>query len=120
MPKKHCKKPTKTAHQDYSIPEAMFPSEPDIVGALREDERHASKTAPLVKSGTREAALVKLLQRRRGATVFDMIDVTGWLPHTCRAALSRLRKKGYAIERIDDPKTGSTYRLLKEKGDKKS
>ena len=27
-----------------------------------------------------------------------MIAATGWLPHTTRAALTGLRKKGYAID----------------------
>ena len=28
-----------------------------------------------------------------------MVETTGWLPHTTRAALTGLRKKGHAIEK---------------------
>ena len=41
-----------------------------------------------------------MLSRERGATLDALTEATGWLPHTTRAALTRLRKKGYVIERI--------------------
>jgi hypothetical protein len=36
-----------------------------------------------------------------------MIAVTGWLPHTTRAALTGLKKKGYAIssDKVDGVRT---------------
>ncbi|MDP9086079.1 MAG: DUF3489 domain-containing protein [Pseudomonadota bacterium] len=40
-----------------------------------------------------------LLRRKGGATLAELVAATGWLPHTTRAALSGLRKKGYGIER---------------------
>lgn len=43
--------------------------------------------------------LVALLERPEGATLAEMIAATGWLPHTTRAALTGLRKKGHALER---------------------
>jgi hypothetical protein len=41
-----------------------------------------------------------------------LIAATGWLAHTTRAALTGLRKRGYAvaIDRSDD-KRGSFYRI---------
>lgn len=48
---------------------------------------------------TKSAAIVSLLQRAEGATLADLIAATGWLPHTTRAALTGLRKKGHAIEK---------------------
>ena len=45
------------------------------------------------------AAIVGLLQRADGASVSELIAATGWLPHTTRAALTGLRKKGHVIER---------------------
>lgn len=41
-----------------------------------------------------------LLQRQGGATLEELVEATGWLPHTTRAALTGLKKKGHAIERI--------------------
>lgn len=48
-----------------------------------------------------KSELVKtLLERPDGATLPELIEVTGWLPHTTRAALTGLRKKGMTIERF--------------------
>lgn len=68
-----------------------------------------AKTILPVKLGTKNALIVKLMRRRRGASIHDMTRETGWLPHTCRAALTRLRHKGVAIERISVSNGGSTY-----------
>ena len=43
--------------------------------------------------------MVALLRREQGATLAELIEATGWLPHTTRAALTGLRKKGHVIER---------------------
>jgi hypothetical protein len=58
------------------------------------------------------AHVTELLQRAHGATIGELIDATGWLAHTTRAALTGLRKRGYAIA-IDrsDNERGSIYRI---------
>lgn len=48
---------------------------------------------------SKASAVVALLQRVEGATLPELIAATGWLPHTTRAALTGLRKKGHAIDR---------------------
>lgn len=48
---------------------------------------------------TKAAKLINLLQTRAGASLEDMTEATGWLPHTVRAAMTGLRKKGYVIEK---------------------
>ena len=40
-----------------------------------------------------------LLRRPEGTTLAELIAATGWLPHTTRAALTGLRKKGHAVTR---------------------
>ena len=50
-------------------------------------------------AGTKSAAVVALLSREDGATLDEMIAATGWLPHTTRAALTGLKKKGHVIVR---------------------
>lgn len=47
---------------------------------------------------TKRVQLAALLLRDEGATLDQMIAATGWLPHTTRAALTGLRKAGYAID----------------------
>lgn len=63
----------------------------------------AGPAAPSARAGTKAALLTDLLSREGGATLDDLTRATGWLPHTVRAALSGLRKKGYTIasEKVD-------------------
>ena len=49
------------------------------------------------RSGTKIAEVIELLQREDGATLTELAVTTGWLTHTTRAALTGLRKRGYAI-----------------------
>jgi hypothetical protein len=68
-----------------------------------------SLSAP--RDGTKLARVLESLQRDCGATLAELIAATDWLPHTTRAALTGLRKRGYAVT-IDrsDKERGSTYR----------
>ena len=43
------------------------------------------------------ASVVALLERTQGATLAEMVAATGWLPHTTRAALTGLKKKGHMV-----------------------
>ncbi|MFK8035137.1 MAG: DUF3489 domain-containing protein [Hyphomicrobiales bacterium] len=104
------------AGENAQVPANMFPPEPDILGPLTESEEASSKTARPVKAGSKEALLLETLRELNGASIFDMMEATGWLPHTCRAALTRLRQKGFAIERLDDPDSGSRYRAIHTAG----
>ena len=78
-------------------------SDPELIGAR-------AKTF-MPRAGSKLARVFDLLQRRCGATIPTLIEATGWLPHTTRAALTGLRKRGYAIahERIDGG--DSVYRI---------
>jgi hypothetical protein len=48
---------------------------------------------------SKTSAVLALLNREDGAFISELIAATGWLPHTTRAALTGLRKKGHVIER---------------------
>jgi hypothetical protein len=61
------------------------------------------------RDGTKIADVLGLLQRDEGATLEEVISATGWLPHTSRAALTGLRKRGYGIGRRARPEGGSAY-----------
>lgn len=52
------------------------------------------------KQITKTDKVIALLKRKQGATLDDLVNATGWLPHTTRAAMTGLRKKGHRIERI--------------------
>ena len=49
------------------------------------------------KPQTERALLMSMLQREEGATLAQLVEATSWLPHTTRAALTGLRKKGHVI-----------------------
>jgi Protein of unknown function (DUF3489) len=51
------------------------------------------------REGSKLAAVVDLLRREGGATIDQLADAMGWLPHTTRAALTGLRKRGFGIDR---------------------
>lgn len=55
--------------------------------------------SPSARAGSKTALLIDLLAGGGGATLADLTSATGWLPHTVRAALTGLRKKGHAISR---------------------
>ena len=59
---------------------------------------------------TKQALILGLLQRPEGATLPDLMAATGWLPHTTRAALSRMRQAGHLLEKRKG-ETGTVYRI---------
>jgi hypothetical protein len=63
------------------------------------------------RDGSKLAMVVERLQHANGATVVDLAQATGWLPHTTRAALTALRKRGYAVIRELIGARGSVYRI---------
>jgi hypothetical protein len=68
-----------------------------------------SLSAP--RDGSKLARVLELLQRDCGATIDEPIAATDWLPHTTRAAIAGLRKRGCAVT-LDrsDKERGSAYR----------
>jgi hypothetical protein len=53
-----------------------------------------------------------MLTKDKGATLAALVEAMGWLPHTTRAAMTGLRKRGFAIERTRHEKLGSVYRIV--------
>ena len=72
-----------------------------------------TKAATLLESSreTAPALVIEHLQRAAGATIIDLTQATGWLPHTTRAALTGLRKRGYAVIRERIGAGDSAYRI---------
>jgi hypothetical protein len=63
------------------------------------------------KAPTKIATVLTLLARKDGVPMADLMAATGWLPHTIRAAITGLRKRGHSIQRIK--RDGMTcYRIL--------
>jgi len=62
------------------------------------------------KPRTKQALVIEMLQRKEGSTISQLTEATSWLPHTTRAALTGLRKKGHVITatKVDG---ASVYRI---------
>ena len=62
-------------------------------------KQNTETPTPTPERQTKSDAVIALLQRSEGATLAELIEATGWLAHTTRAALTGLRKKGHVIEK---------------------
>jgi hypothetical protein len=73
--------------------------------------RHRSTKVDEPRPGSKRALIVKMLSKKSGATLEALVEATSWLPHTTRAALTGLRKRGYTVllERQDGKP--SLYRI---------
>ena len=69
---------------------------------------------PAVRPGTKQARMIDLLKRKKGATIEAIVETLGWLPHTVRAALTRLRQQGFRIERVREDGV-SRYRIAEDR-----
>ena len=70
----------------------------------------AERSTP--RQGSKLAEVIALLGRKEGVGIEELTSTTGWLPHTTRAALTGLRKRGFAIERSRSEEGGSVYRIV--------
>jgi hypothetical protein len=67
------------------------------------------------RAGSKQAKIVELMKRAKGATLDELVEATDWLPHTTRAALTGLRKRGLSVERVKDEGRGSVYRIKSDR-----
>lgn len=63
------------------------------------------------RSGSKQALVIEMLSTKAGTTIDALVDATGWLPHTTRAALTGLRKRGMSITRERQEGKVSIYRI---------
>jgi Protein of unknown function (DUF3489) len=75
------------------------------------DEGGLPDRVAIPRDGSKLALVIDLLQRSDGATIPNLTEATGWLPHTTRAALTGLRKRGYAVIREPIDAGDSIYRI---------
>lgn len=87
----------------------------NVAAKARGTEKDAGKIGvPLPRSGSKQSIVIDMLSAAKGATLDALVDATGWLPHTTRAVLTGLRKRGFEIDRIRDEKRGSVYRIVSQ------
>lgn len=87
-------------------PKAGAAGESSFPAPVAGEEQSAPGRAP-----TKALIVEGLLRRTEGASLDDLCQATGWLPHTCRAFLTGLRKKGREVGRDKRPDGTTIYRL---------
>lgn len=82
------------------------------------------KTTPADEgTAVKKSTIVEqFLTRQEGASLDELTTATAWQPHSCRAFLTGLRKKGWVIDRTkrDDGTTIWTGRALAFAGSEES
>lgn len=56
------------------------------------------KASTPMASPTKHSQVIDLLTHEGGATLVEMSAKVGWLPHSTRAFMTSLKKKGYLID----------------------
>ena len=66
-----------------------------------------------IRAGTKPAQIIALLQRPEGASITEIVEATGWLPHSARGLISGgLKKKlGLPITAEKVAGRGTVYKL---------
>jgi len=99
-PKRRRERPTGVIAPTAIIADASLPAPASattktrIIDSSRTPCLHAAPA-----SMTKTARLITMLRSDPGASVAEIAAAFGWLPHTTRAALTGLRKRGHAIDR---------------------
>lgn len=76
------------------------------------EETAVTEAAPKPEP-SKSDAVKKLLSRKTGATIEELGAATNWQPHSVRAFLSGLRKKGATIAREERRGGAKAYRIVK-------
>jgi hypothetical protein len=103
----------KATSLDEGSKKAIEPSEAPLPQAkeVASPDEGGNPARVVPRDGSKLALVIEHLQRPDGATLIDLTQATGWLPHTTRAALTGLRKRGYAVVRERLGVGGSVYRI---------
>jgi len=94
-------------------PPTLAESDGTTAGMLVTPSAQAFTTPLAPRAGTKLAKAIEMLRATEGATVAELAQAMDWLPHTTRAVLTGLRKRGYAVT-LDrsDAERGSAYRIV--------
>jgi len=84
--------------------------EPVVVKTMAAVRHHATTAAipkaPTPRTGTKQAQIIALLQRPEGASVAEIVAVTGWLAHSVRGLISGSLKKKLGLPITSDKQNG--------------
>ena len=81
---------------------------------VKEKASEQARTQPRTHENSKQANVIRMLQRTEGATLAQLMQATGWLAHTVRGTLAGALKKKLRLnvvsEKVAD--TDRVYRIL--------
>jgi hypothetical protein len=85
----------------------------EVKASMAPAEAASSARTRQPRSGTKQELLITMLRRPKGATVPEVVEATGWLPHTVRGAIASAlkRKLGLQISSDKFEGRGRVYRI---------
>ena len=75
------------------------------------DTQTVVTVAATPNAASKSAVVQKLLNRTKGASIAEIVSATSWQPHSARAFLTGLRKKGAVIIRESRKDGETSYRI---------
>jgi len=82
----------------------------------RKPTTRGSKVEAADTRRTKADTILDLIQRPTGASIAALTKATGWQPHSVRAALTGLRKKGREVVRTRDDQGVTRYCIAAQSG----
>ncbi len=105
------------AADEAMAPERDVVAAPDAKAAAAPKGRRPTKspepTERRTRPNTKQAKLIAMLQRAKGATIDELAEALDWQPHTVRGAIAGALKKKFGLEVTSDKdeKRGRVYRV---------
>jgi hypothetical protein len=78
------------------------------------NQRSSRASAPRSRADSKQAQLIAMLRRAKGATIDEIVAALEWQPHTVRGAIAGALKKklGLDVTSEKDEKRGRIYRVI--------
>jgi hypothetical protein len=92
---------------------AARPKRPADKGKTAGKRFVSRRPAQTTRPGTKQTLLIDMLKRKHGATIAEVVEATGWQPHSVRGAISGAVKKklGLIVETDVIKDRGRVYRI---------
>ena len=81
--------------------------------AARSAPRKGGAKAPRSRTDSKQARLIDMLKRAEGASLAEIVEAFGWMPHTARGVIAGALKKKLGLEVTSEKVEGRrVYRLV--------
>ncbi|MBP0465210.1 DUF3489 domain-containing protein [Roseomonas sp. PWR1] len=89
------------ADTDADSNEAVSSAGSDAAAVDESNSEQGGQDAPPRRPTGKLGEVLQVISAEAGATLAEITTLTGWLPHTARAAVTGLRKRGYDVALIE-------------------